>query len=85
MRLNFNFSSQLMLTVSFLNLVFKDHFQGHDVFTALLACQIDVAKFTFAKSSANFKVIKAPFFSIFTKINNEKKYDLRLDPFNFVN
>jgi len=62
MRLNFYLAPELVLTASFLYLVFEDNFQGNYVFTALLTSQIDVAEFAFAKWFADLEVVQTPFF-----------------------
>ena len=63
MRLNFDFTSKLVLAAGLLDLMLKNDFERYDVPTALLSGQIDVAKFAFAKRFANLKVVQAPFFA----------------------
>jgi hypothetical protein len=46
MRLDFDLTSQLVLTTSFLHLMFEDHFECHDKLASLFSRQVDVSEFS---------------------------------------
>jgi hypothetical protein len=72
MGLDFDLSSKLVLTASFLHLVFEDDFESYNVFASLLAGQVNVAELAFAQRFADFKVVQAPLFTVF--VLEKKKY-----------
>lgn len=56
MRLDLDFSPQLVLNTGLLQLFLEEHLQGQDELTLPLSSQINVAKFTLSQGSANVKV-----------------------------
>lgn len=60
MRLDLNFSPQLVLNTSLLQLFLEEHLQGQDELTLPLSSQINIAKFTLSQGSANVKIFQAP-------------------------
>lgn len=57
MRLDFNFSAQLMFHSFFLYLGFEEDFQGHNEMAFLEPSQVHIPKFSLAQRMPNFKVI----------------------------
>lgn len=60
MRLDLDFSPQLVLNPGLLQLFLEEHFQRQDELSLSLSSQINVAKFTLSQGTANVKVFKAP-------------------------
>lgn len=60
MRLDLDFSPQLVCYTGLLQLLFEEHLQGQDELTLPLPSQINVAKFTLSQGTADFKIFQAP-------------------------
>ena len=60
MGLDLNFSAELMLNVSFLELRFEKDLESHDKLGPFLSGQVDIAKLAFTQRSANFKITQLP-------------------------
>lgn len=60
MRLDLDFSPQLVLNTGLLQLFLEEHLQGQDKLGLPLSSQINIAKFTLSQGSANIKVLQAP-------------------------
>jgi len=64
MRLYLNFPFQLMFYICFLDLGFKQNFQGNDKFRTFFSCKVHIAKFSLSKGSPYIKVCKSPLFPV---------------------
>lgn len=60
MRLDLDFSPQLVCYTGLLQLFLEEHLQGQDELTLPLPSQINVAKFTLSQGTADFKIFQAP-------------------------
>lgn len=60
MRLNFNFSFQLMFHLRLQDLIFEQNFQSNNKLGALLSSQIHISKLPFAQWSSDIKVLQTP-------------------------
>ena len=55
-RLNLNLSPELMFYSLLFHLGLEKHFQSHNDLQLLLACQVHIAKLSFAKWTTNIKI-----------------------------
>ena len=55
-RLDFDFTTKLMLNMSLLKLGLKKHLQSDNEFGPLFPGQVDIAKFAFTQRPSNFEV-----------------------------
>ena len=60
MRLDLNLSSQLILDLVLLNLLFVQDFQRHNIFRIFLTSEVDVAEFTSGQGLGDFEAIDVP-------------------------
>lgn len=58
--LNLDFSSQLMLDLSFDQLLLVEDLQTDNIFGAFLTCKIDTTIFAFAKWLSDFEIVERP-------------------------
>jgi len=58
--LDFNFSPQLVLHLSLLELGLEEDLQGHNVLTGLLPGEVDVTKFTLSQRTTDVEVLQFP-------------------------
>ncbi len=64
-RLNLNFSPELVLNIRFEKLLFIKNFEGNYKLRLLLSRQVDMSELASAKWFSNFKVVNRPFYSRF--------------------